>query len=157
MKKGYSLLEVVVYLALFALVGVAAVEATFSVYKAYGRTRVERKLNLNGDIAMETLIRSIRDATSTDMSVSMFGASPGTLSVGGKTFSVNGASNDLQINDDSGTANITSDASVINFVLYRDATTTSEVIKVELTLSAGQGSFTKTKNFYGSAVLRGKY
>lgn len=154
---GFSLLEVVVYLGLVAMIGLVTVESVFTVYKAFARTRVERRLNLNGDTAMETLIRNIREATSTDVAVSVFGTNPGILRAGGKTFSVNGADSALQIDDGSGNTDITTDVSLTNLVFYRQASTTSEIIKIEMTLSAGQGSFTETKNFFGSAVLRGKY
>ncbi len=151
------MLEVVVYLALLGLIGVATISSMLSVYNAYGRTRVERKLNLNGDIAIETMVRGIREATSTDIGASTFGVSPGVLKMGEKTFSINGASDALQVDDGFGAQAITSDASVTSLIFYRDATTTSEIIKIELALSAGRGSFNKTKNFFGGAVLRGKY
>lgn len=157
LKKGFSLLEVVVYLALLGLVGVTVIESTLSVYKVYVRTRVERRLNLNGDIAIETMVRSIREATSTDLGVSVFGSNPGTLRVGGKTFSRNISNNTLQVDDGSGAVDITSDAGITSLIFYRDATTTSEIIKIEMAISAGQGSFIKTENFFGGVVLRGKY
>ncbi|MDP2668567.1 MAG: prepilin-type N-terminal cleavage/methylation domain-containing protein [bacterium] len=156
-RQGFSLIEVVVYLALIAVVGVVIVESVFTVYKSYARLRVERRVMLNGDAAMETIIRSVREATSTDSAGSVFGTNPGILSAGGKIFSVNSSNGALQIDDGSGNADITTDASITNLVFYRQATTTSEIIKIEMTLSAGQGSFNKTRNFFGSAVLRGKY
>ncbi|OGF70747.1 hypothetical protein A3C73_03200 [Candidatus Giovannonibacteria bacterium RIFCSPHIGHO2_02_FULL_44_11] len=156
-RQGFSLIEVVVYLALIAVVGVVTVESVFAVYKSYARLRVERRIMLNGDTAMETIIRSVREATSTDAAGSVFGTNPGVLKIGGKTFSINSSDGALQVDDGLGNADITIDAAVTNLVFYRQATTTSEIIKIEMTLSAGQGSFNKTRNFFGSAVLRGKY
>jgi type II secretory pathway pseudopilin PulG len=156
-KRGYSILEVVVYLALIVIIGLVAVESVFAVYKAFARTRIERKLSLNGDTAIETILRSIREATSTDIGTSVFGSSPGVLDLGEKSFSRNAGNNALQVDYGSGNSDITTDASITNLIFYRQATTSSEIIKIEITLSAGQGSFNKTKNFYGSAVLRGKY
>ena len=158
-KRGYSLLEVVIYIAILAVVSVVVIESVLSVYKAFGRLRVDRRINLNGDTAIETMVREIRSATTTDLSVSVFGFSPGILKVGGRTFSLAGADGLLQAQDSSGPAqDITSDVDVTSLFFYRETNVApSEIIKIELTLSAGDGSFNKTKNFYGSAVLRGKY
>lgn len=156
-KKGFSLLEAIVYLALIGIVGVVAVESVFTVYKAFARTRIERRITLNGDTSLETIIRSIRDATSTDVVTSVFGANPGVLRIGRKTFSRNSSNNALQVDEGAGNTDITTDASVTSLVFYREATTTSEIIKIEMTVSAGQGSLAKSRNFFGSAVLRGKY
>ena len=146
-------MEALVYMAILAVVSAVVVESVLFIYKAFGRTRIERRLNLNGDIAIETMIREIRASSNTDPGSSLFGANPGVLKVGAKTFSVSGAS---ALQEDG--ADITSDVSVNNLIFYRQATSTlSEIIKIELTLSAGEGQFLKTKNFYGSAVLRGAY
>ena len=158
-KSGYSLLEAVIYIAILSVIAIVVVESVFVLYRAYGGSRVERRLNLNGDYAIERIIREVRQATSTDPAGSSFGASPGVLSVGGKTFSLAGPNGPLQAEEQGGVAEaITSDVDVTSLYFYRQSTSTpSEIIKVEITLSAGEGSFSKTKNFYGSTVLRRKY
>ena len=158
-RQGYSLLEAVIYIAILSVVAVIVVESVFSLYRAYGRSRVDRRINLNGDYAIERIIREIREATSTDPASSSFGISPGILAAGGKTFSLAGANGPLQVAEQNGSVEaITSDVDVMSLYFYRQtsATAPSEIIKVEIILSAGEGSFTKTRSFYGRAVLRKK-
>ena len=153
-RQAFSLLEAVIYIAILSLIAVVVIESVFSLYRAYGRTRVERRLSLNGDAAIERIVRELREAASTDPAGSSFGVSPGVLSAGGKIFSLAGVGGPLQI----GSEEITSDVDVTSLYFYRQSTSTpSEIIKIEITLSAGEGSFLKTKNFYGSALLRKKY
>lgn len=159
--RGYTLLEIVVYVGVLAIVAVLVVGSTLSIYRAFAKTRVERKLALNGDVALETIIRDIRAATSSNPIVSVFGASPGVLQINTgnslEKFSLSGTI--FQIKKGGGpTANLTSlDVKVANLIFYATSTDVSEIISVAFTLEAGSGIFKKTKNFYGSAVMRGAY
>ena len=142
MTRGYTLLETVVYVGILAVIAVLVLGSVLSIYQGFGKVRVERNLALNGDIAMETMLRSIRSATSTDTSVSVFGVHRGVLKIGGTKFSPQ----DLILGVD-----------ITNLIFYRAVSTNSEIIKIEMTLRAGNGIFQKSRNFYGSAVLRGIY
>ena len=154
--KGYTLLETVVYVGILAVIAVLALGSILSVYRAFGKTKVERRLALNGDVAIERMVRGIRGATSTDVAASVFGANPGILKIGGTKFSLLGSV--LQVAESGGAPqDLTSDANVSNLVFYRTVSANSEIIKIEMTLQAGTGIFQKSKNFYGAAVLRGAY
>ena len=154
--RGYTLLETVIYVSILAVIAVLALGSILSVYKAFGKTKVERKLALNGDVAMERMLRDTRSAASTDAVVSIFGSSPGVLKIGGTQFSLSGSV--LQVAEGAGTPQaLTSDVNVSNLVFYRAVSANSEIIKIEMTLQAGSGIFQKSKNFYGSAGLRGIY
>src|SRR3989344_3109229 len=142
LMRGYTLLEIVVYVSILAVVAVLVVGSILSIYQAFAKTRVERRLALNGDVALETIIRDVRAAESFDAGISVFGTNPGVL----------------QINIGGPTENLTSsDVSVTNLIFYATSTDNSKMIRVEFTLEAGSGKFQKTKNFYGSAVMRGAY
>ncbi|OGF58167.1 hypothetical protein A3B05_00175 [Candidatus Giovannonibacteria bacterium RIFCSPLOWO2_01_FULL_43_160] len=154
--RGYTLLETVIYVGILAVIAVLALGSILSVYKAFGKTKIERKLALNGDIAVERMVRSVRSATSTDTSVSVFGIHPGILKIGGTKFSLLGSV--LQVTENGeAPQDLTSDVNVSSLVFYRTVSANSEIIKIELALQAGTGIFQKSKNFYGSAVLRGAY
>lgn len=140
--RGYTLLETVVYVGILAVIAVLVLGSILSIYQGLGKVRVERNLALNGDIAMETMLRSIRSATSTNTAISVFGVHPGVLKIGATKFSLS----DLALGAD-----------ITNLVFYRTVSTNSEIIKIEMTLRNGSGIFQKSRNFYGSAVLRGIY
>ncbi|MBI2610232.1 hypothetical protein HYW53_03645 [Candidatus Giovannonibacteria bacterium] len=156
---GYSLFELVVYSGILAIIAVLAVGSLLSIYKVYLRTSVERSLSAEGDVALETMVREIRAANVTDTGVSVFGASPGILKVGDKKFSL--SSGTLQVQNGANPPDdLTADTRVTNLKFYRmisSGAINSEIIKVEFTLEAGSGAYLRTKNFYGSAVLRGMY
>ena len=59
--RGYTLLETVIYVGILAVIAVLALGSILSVYKAFGKTKIERKLALNGDIAVERMVRSVRE------------------------------------------------------------------------------------------------
>ena len=149
-------METVIYVGILAVIAVLALGSILSVYKAFGKTKIERKLALNGDIAVERMVRSVRSATSTDTSVSVFGIHPGILKIGETKFSLLGSV--LQVTENGeAPQDLTSDVNVSSLVFYRTVSANSEIIKIELALQAGTGIFQKSKNFYGSAVLRGAY
>lgn len=156
--SGYSLLEVLVYLSILAVMTIFVVDSTLSIYRAFLNIRVERQLSINGDVVIETVVRSIRAATSTDVASSVFGTNPGVLRLGAKTFSLSGET--LQMLEGGGPAKkLTSGVRVRSLVFYRSlaTTTNSELIKIELGLEGGTGVFMKSKNFFASSVLRGTY
>lgn len=155
-RPGYAILETVVYVGILAVIAVLALGAILSVYQSFAKTQIERKLALSGDVAMETMLKELRSATTTSPA-SVFGANPGVLQLGPKRFSVAGGA--LQVKDGAGSpVNLTaSDVTVSSLIFYKTASANSEMIKIEMALQAGSGKFLKTKNFYGSAVLRGNY
>ena len=71
--RGYTLLETVVYVSILAVIVVLSLGSILSVYQAYGKIKVERKLAQNADVALERMVREIRAATTTDAGVSVFG------------------------------------------------------------------------------------
>ncbi len=154
-------MEVVIYVSSLALIAVLVIGSILSVYKAFLKTKVERRVAADGDIAMETMVRSIRSSTSVDAAASTFGVSPGVLKLNSIKFYI--AANTLEVQYGANTAqDLTSpDAKVTSLIFYRDfssgAGISSDIIKIEMTLQSGTGQFLKSKNFYGSAVLRGEY
>src|SRR3989344_8102781 len=153
--RGYTLLETVIYVSILAVIAVLALGSILSVYQAYGKVKVERKLTGNADVALERMVREIRAATTTDAGVSVFGSNPGTLKIGNVKFSL--SADTLNIDEGQGSAAplTVSDVKVTRLIFYRETDSESEIIKIEIALEAGSGLFKKSRNFYGSAVMRG--
>ena len=165
---GFTLLEILVYVAILALIATAAVRLVLAVSINASEVRSERKIIANGELAMETLVREVRQASDLEAALSVFGTSPGTLAlttvsvpegsaVVTRKFSMSAFR--LSRQDGSSAAEfITSpDVTITNLTFWQGATTTSKLITVKLTLEAGQGQFKESKTFYGSAVLRSGY
>lgn len=164
--RGFTLVELVVYIAILVLALVIIIEAMAGFAKVYHRVAASQSLARSGSYAMERMVREIRNAQSIDQTGSTFGAHPGRLTLvtpaaGGTTvsseFSI--ASSSLQLSRDGvvlGT--LTTPGTVVdNLVFYRMATSTSEAVRIILTLSATYGTSTVSATFYDSAVLRGSY
>jgi type II secretory pathway pseudopilin PulG len=155
--RGYTLLEIVVYIAILAIIVVLSLGSILSTYNAFGRIKIERKLVTNGEVAMERLVREIRAATSTKPS-SVFSVHPGNLVLNtGESFALSDGI--LQIQEGAGPAqNLTSsDVSITKLIFYATSTAVSKMINIEITIEGGVGKLLRNKTFYGGAVMRGAY
>ena len=63
-SRGYTFIELVVYIALFSVVSIVVILSIGKLIQAYGRIRVERRVALAAEIAMERMVREVRMARS---------------------------------------------------------------------------------------------
>ncbi|MEK7503168.1 MAG: hypothetical protein AAB556_01845 [Patescibacteria group bacterium] len=161
--KGYSILEVLIYSAILAAISVLSVGSILSVYKGLSSAAIEARISRNGELVLDRFIRDVRSASSTDTGASVFGIHPGVLQLGSTLIKYSISGTAIARQEGAGSPqNITSaNARITNLVFYRDSFSSSdvssEIIKVEFTMESGEGQFLKSKKFFGSAVLRGKY
>ncbi len=159
--NGNTLLETVVYVAILAAMALLSINAILIAYRTMGVLRIDRTISSNGDVALETMIREIRNASSIDAGTSIFNSSPGVLKIGTKTFSRSGTT--LQEQDGSNPIQslTSSDVAVTSITFYHMATSSaslqSEIVSMRMTIQAGKGYYSRTKQFFASAVLRGEY
>lgn len=166
-SSGFTLIELLVYIAVLALTIVVVVGAMTGFARFYTRIAASQSLARSGSYAMERMVREIRNAESIDQTGSTFGAHPGRLTLATPTgsgtptvpseFSV--SSSTLRYSRDGvviGT--LTTPGTVVeNLTFYRIATSTSEAVRIILTLSRAVGTSTMSATFYDSAVLRASY
>lgn len=81
MKKnsGTSLIEGVIYLALFAVLSLVVTQLVFNMHNAFAKARLRRTVHEQATGALERMIREIRLAQSVDGSLSSMDVNPGTL------------------------------------------------------------------------------
>lgn len=158
-KKGYSLLETVVYTALFAMISVAILSTIDLSSRIYRSTRVNTIMNESGDTALERVSRSIREANDISLN-SSFGSNPGILELigpGGSItkFDVSGGVLRLTENG-SVSGNLTGQSLVVQSLIFRKITTGhGYAIKTELELSHPQSG--KVEDFQTTIILRNAY
>lgn len=162
-QSGYSLLELLIYVALFSALSVLLVKSLITSLNVYAAAQSYRRVQAEGELAMERIVREIRSATSITTASSTFDSSPGTLVLVGTdsagasrtvTFSV--VSNQLQINDNGTVGTLTSSTISISSLIFRRITTSySSAVKVELTLATSVGR-SVSASFYDTVILRGK-
>lgn len=155
-KKGYTLIELLVYLAILAVFSVFIVNSILIIMKNYNAYSVSRYVNFSATVAIERLTREIRGSSDVDGS-SVLGAHPGYLVLDAVEFFV--SNNQLMIDKNGqGAVVLTpSNLEVTNLVFATSTNPNSQVVKIEMTLTGRRGNYEKSENFYSTIVLRGSY
>lgn len=167
-NKGFTLVESLVYIGLFALITLIVVQILFSEIQAWGHARAERNAVDAGRFAIERLTQEIRLASSVNSSTSMFGTHPGVLALNTYQTPTSTSASALTIDldgseltlarDAASPASITGEHARISNLVFRHLTASStEAIRIELTIESGNGRYEKEKTFTTVAVLRGDY
>lgn len=166
LQKGYTLIETIVYLSIFALVSVLVINSFITVSYSYSSVRSNNDLLESGSFAMERMSREIRQAKTISVANSTLSSSPGVLELNstdssGNAFIVkfsvsNGALNVYENNTLVGNI-LGSNVSVTNLVFRRITTTKGEAVKIEMTLQDTRSKTTSIEKFYDTVILRGAY
>ncbi len=160
-NAGFSLVEVLVYLAVTVLISLAGVQTYLSLDTVLVRNKTERAVNHSAMVALERLGHEIRNAISVNTAQSTFASSPGelTLIYGTTTanFAVSSGALILTLNGTEIGPLTSSNVIVENFTVNRYVGTTTDLIRVGLTLSGNSKAASTTRTYYTSAVLRGTY
>jgi type II secretory pathway pseudopilin PulG len=155
---GFTLIEMLIYIALLVVIFLLVINTVMSFTRSYRELSALRAADQGGSDALERIVREIRDATGVDTTQSVLGTTTGTL------FLVNNATTTkfyLQNNTVHLTVNGTyvgpltgSSTSVTSLIFYFLSTTTTEAVKIDMTVQGKSGQTTKTKNFHTTTVLR---
>ncbi|MBI5798337.1 MAG: prepilin-type N-terminal cleavage/methylation domain-containing protein [Candidatus Yonathbacteria bacterium] len=164
-RRGFTLVEMVIYVAAFSLLSIVALQATMVVMKSFYSLRLNQSVGTSATVVLERMSREIRSAYDIDTTTSTFGSTPGRLtlktknSLGANTtveFYVDAAS---QLNLKEGGVSmgplVTKTVTATNLVFRSIATTNSKAIKIELTLHDSRATSTQSTKFYDTIVLRG--
>lgn len=76
-QEGYSLLELVVYIAIFSMVAIIIIQSLLYSIRTYAVAQSYRRLQSDGELVLERLTRDIRNAEST--ATGTFGTTTSTL------------------------------------------------------------------------------
>lgn len=166
-SAGLSLIEMVVYAGIVAVVGVVAVNSTLAMTTAFTDLRVSRDVNASATALFERITRDIRSSYDVDAQ-SVLGSSPGRLVLNYKNSSGVLTTFDYYVN--AGVVNLregiqemgavmTPRTTVTNFVVRKltNTNSSSKAVKVEATITETRWKITKTRNFYSTVVLRESY
>lgn len=159
-NKGYSLIEVVVYIAVFSLISVVVVNSFIVSFSTSKTAFAKRNLLEAGNSAMETMTREIRGSESVVDANSTLGANPGILEINNSItsrtvkFQINSGSLDIYENTVLQGSISGSKVSISSLIFRKIITTSGEAVKIEMTLLDSLG---RTVNFYNTVILRGSY
>jgi prepilin-type N-terminal cleavage/methylation domain-containing protein len=164
--QGFTLVEMLVYIAILGVLSTLAINVTLSMTRAFAELRVSRDLNASGSVLMERLTRDIRSAYDVDAGQSTLGTNPGRLMLDTKDSGGANTTNEFYVENGLVKVRVggvaigavmTTSSIVNNFVLRELVNTKSKAIKIEVTISATRGNITESRNFYNTVVLRGTY
>lgn len=166
MKKGFSLIEVIVYIAVLVLVFGLFTNIILSVNRSYARLSAHRNMDIAAITSMERISRAIRSASSVVVGQSTLGSNPGMLSLnqvdsGGNSintlFQVADQNIRIRVNDTDQGVLLPSGVSVSRLIFSLIDSGRSQAVRVEMQLTGGWGNSTTTENYYSTEVLRGSY
>lgn len=158
--RGFSLVEVLVYLSLFVILVTASVGVVFSLNTLVERYKAETALYRSGTQVLEHALLSIRQGDQINL-FSTIQASPATgritIANPSTTTVISRVGNDLQleINGTNYGSLLPDIVTVDGFTVYHYPRAEGEFVRVIIELSATIDGTTRTETFYGGAVVRG--
>lgn len=160
MTRGFTLVEMLVYLAIFMLVSTASVTFLLSLNDFVSQYRIETALYKSGTNAMEQVVLSLRQADDVDLLNSITNSpANGKLAVvnsaSSTVFVLSAGSLDMTINGVDFGGVTDDDVTVSGFTVYHYTLTEGEFVRVKLSLTATVNSITKSITLYGGSVIRG--
>jgi len=165
-RTGFTLIEVVLYVALFSTMSVMSMNMLFQAIQSFNALRIARDINDSSVGIIERLTRDVRSAAFIDLANSTFDIHPGrltlnTVSASGTPLTVeyyvNGSTLHLK-EDGVDKGSLMSAKTSIDALVFRyvDVGTTVGV-KIELHLSSARGGVDAVDHFYDTVILRGSY
>jgi len=160
---GYSLAELVIYIGILVAIVVVIINLLVNIVHARGRITSASSMSSSAFSALDRMTREIRGAKSVNTSLSTLGTSPGYLyldttdAVGvARTvefFLIAGVLH-IKVNSvDQGPLTL-SNASTTSLIFYRSTATSTEAVRVQMTIASGTSTDYKSENFYTTALLR---
>ncbi|MCF7865545.1 MAG: type II secretion system GspH family protein [Candidatus Pacebacteria bacterium] len=167
-KRGFTLVELLVYVGLLAVLLVGIVNSMLILTDAYRTVSTARKVESSAITLMDRIMREAK--RSTGISAGAFDVQNGsvTLQTGSSTnpslvfYVQNGR---VFITDDSDSSPLTDSSVVVESMIFSrypvynvQFATSSVLLKVDFTINSGSSTPNfMSRSFYGSAILRGSY
>lgn len=159
--KGNSLIELIVYLAIFSVLCLVIIKSLVTSMTVYGQSQGYRKLQAQGELVMERVTHELRQATTV---TGTYGTSPGSITLTGKdisgtaqTVAFSMSSGKVWVSVNGGAQSPLTGGNIApSSLIFRTITTSKgTAIKVELTLATTSGTSIAAP-FQTTVFLRGK-
>jgi prepilin-type N-terminal cleavage/methylation domain-containing protein len=159
-EKGFTLIEMLVYIAIFMIVSTASVTLLLSLDDFIDQYQVETALYRSGSSIMEQVVVELRQADQFDVANSLTeNSSTGVLAIvnGAATTRFTKLGDDIVLTkDDVNFGNLNSERVIVTgFTVYRYTSAAGTLVRVHLQLATSVDDTTKTVDLYGGAIIRG--
>lgn len=143
-QKGFTLVELLIYIAITGVVTVSLVQFGLAISTARVKTYVAQEVQANARMALDLMSRKIRMAREVNTGASVWGSDPGVLSLGmvdgtsdPTVFELDGDNGRLQMTEGSGpTVYVTGEEVRVTNLVFRDLTSSGDRgnVGIELTV-----------------------
>lgn len=158
-NEGYAILETLFYIALFAILSIAVINALITMTRAFKETAIQSELVESGNI-LERVSREIKQADNIN-SISASSLKLDTKDDTGvdKTVEFSLSGSDVRIlENDSFIGNLNSSNIIVTSLNFTQINTAKgEAVKITLSLGSNHDSLNRVEDFYNTSVLRGDY
>lgn len=161
LKQGFSLVEMLVYVAVLMLISAGSITLLLTLADNVERQQANQLVTRSAQSTLERMLKDIRGADAVDTFYSALETSPGVLVLTADAttteYSLTGGQIMLEV-DGTVLGPLTEEnVTVEGVTFFRYDNSLTELVRVELTLSATVGESTVTETFNASATLRGSY
>lgn len=164
-NKGASLPELLIYIAILALILITLINVILVIGKSYGRLKSSRAIEAVGEVAVEQMTREIRKASAVN-ATSVLGTSPGKLVLNTTDDAGNPATMEFFLIGEAiyqrfngGIYNpLTASSTAVTSLIFRELSNgRTKAARTEIIVQSGEGVAFRSEKFYTTAVLRGSY
>ncbi|KKS04992.1 MAG: hypothetical protein UU82_C0039G0009 [Candidatus Nomurabacteria bacterium GW2011_GWC2_41_8] len=156
-RRGYAVLELLFYIALFAVLSLVVIDAMIVMARSFKETTLQAEL-MQGGTMVERISREIRQAYDIDVASTSIDLKLNTTGVNTAVeFKLVGS--DIQFLENGAvTGNLNSSSIVITGLTFTQITTVKgKAVKLFLTIQSSNDISNRTQDFYDTVVLRGIY
>lgn len=168
-NRGFSLFEMVIYIALLALIMTVIINMLVSVIRSQANIKASKAIEETFISSFERIVREIRDARSIDPA-STFGSNI-AVNVGSLKLNTNDSLGNLRVvefyveqgvvklkEDDVVSGPLTPASASVTSLIFRSIDSGySKAVRIEMIVQSGQGAALKTESLSTTAILRGTY
>ena len=160
-SRGVTLIETLVYMAVFVVLSVGAVVALFNLADLYAQYLVRQSLHQSATMAMERILLEVRQADVLHESESQFLTDSGALELGQGTTTTRIFLDNEQVRlqvDGVDRGPLHAEAVTIDTLrFYQYETNGRRLIRMDIEMTASRGAFSQSLSVAGAATMRGSY
>ncbi len=164
MKKGFSLIEILVYMSILTMVISVLISTIVLLAKTYRHVSASRNIETSALLSLDRFTQVLHKGQSVDLAQSTIASNPGRLMILGQEegvqttteFYIEAGKLKMKINGEYEGDLTVSNVSVQSLIFRRFETPLSEAVRMELVLYPSDDS-SKTETFYATAILKNAY
>jgi len=158
-NAGYSLVETIFYVALFAILSVALLEVMITMTGSFMQTIINRNL-MQGSVVIENMSRELKQANNFSFASNVLTVNTKDSSGNPKTVIFTFANSNISVQDSvlGNLGNLNPSNVSINYFSVSSITTLKgKAARISLRVHSNNDSTDRTEDFYNTVVLRGDY